>query len=61
MDDDLLAVRSTTFQNVMREEAFGHAGEGIGAARAEGHDLLRRSSGNVLIDRQAFHGDIQRL
>ena len=36
------------FEHVVREKTLGDAGEGVGAPRAEGHDLPGRSRGNVL-------------
>jgi hypothetical protein len=59
--DDLLAIGAGRFEHVVREEAFGNAGEGVGTARAETHDLFRRSSGNVLTHGNVLDGDIQRL
>jgi hypothetical protein len=48
--DDLLAIRAGSFQHIVRQETFGDAANGIGAALAVWHDLFGRSSGNVLVD-----------
>ena len=39
MHDDLLAIGAGGFQDVVRQEALGHQGEGVRAARAEGNWL----------------------
>ena len=61
MYDDLLAVRAGSFQHIVRQETFGDAAKGIGAALAVWHDLFGRSRGNVRINRQPFDRHIQRL
>jgi hypothetical protein len=53
VDHDLLAIGAGRFQHVMRQETFGHAGEGVGTACAKGHDPRGRSSGNVFVDGQS--------
>ena len=39
MHDDLLAIGAGRFQDIVRQEALGHQGEGVRAAGAEGNRL----------------------